>query len=333
MRAMVLQQPGQALCVVERERPEPGPGQLLLKVSACGVCRTDLHLVDGELPENTTPIVPGHEIVGRVEAVGEGVAVPLGARLGVPWLGYTCGACRSCRHEQENLCDAARFTGYQLDGGYADYALVDQRYAFPIDDSYDDAEAAPLLCAGLIGYRSLSMCGAAEHLGIYGFGAAAHIVAQVARWQERQVFAFTRPGDLPAQDFARSLGAAWAGGSEEPPPEPLDAAIIFAPVGALLPAALAAVRPGGTVVCGGIHMSDIPSFPYRLLWEERTVRSVANLTRQDAREFLALAPEAGVRTHTTAYRLEQANAALDDLRSGRLTGAAVLVPEGQDDGQ
>jgi propanol-preferring alcohol dehydrogenase len=325
MRAMVLQQPGQPLRAMQRARPEPGPGQLLLKVSACGVCRTDLNLVDGELPEDTTPIVPGHEIVGRVAAVGEGVAVPLGARLGVPWLGYTCGDCGYCRHEQENLGDAARFTGYQLDGGYADYVLVDQRYAFPIDDSYDDAEAAPLLCAGLIGYRSLSMCGDAEHLGIYGFGAAAHIVAQVAVHQGRRVYAFTRPGDSVAQDFAASLGACWAGGSDERPPQALDAAILFAPVGALVPAALRTVRKGGTVVCGGIHMSDIPSFPYALLWGERVVRSVANLTRRDAQEFLAIAPQVPVRTEIQRFTLEQANEALECLRAGRLSGAAVLV--------
>jgi propanol-preferring alcohol dehydrogenase len=283
--------------------------------------------VDGELPDPRLPIVPGHEIVGLIEAVGPGVALEPGQRVGVPWLGWTCGRCDWCRRGQENLCPEARFTGYQIDGGYATDVIADARFVFPIPSAYPDQEAAPLLCAGLIGYRSLVASGEPSgSLGIYGFGAAAHIVAQVARWQGRSVFAFTRPGDIPAQDFARSMGVDWAGGSDEPPPQPLNAAIIFAPVGALLPAALAAVRPGGTVVCGGIHMSDIPSFPYRLLWEERTIRSVANLTRQDAIEFLELAPRARVRTHTTAYPLERANEALDDLRAGRLTGAAVLVP-------
>lgn len=325
MRAMVLEDIGAPLTAAQRETPCPGPGQLLLKVSACGVCRTDLHLVDGELPDTKPPIVPGHEIVGRVVAVGEGAEAAIGDRLGVPWLGYSCGECTYCRRGQENLCDEARFTGYQLDGGYADYVLVDHRYAFPIDPFYDDAEAAPLLCAGLIGYRSLVMCGEAEHLGIYGFGAAAHIVAQVAAYQGRKVYAFTRPGDVAAQRFAESLGAVWAGGSDARPPRALDAAIIFAPVGDLVPAALAAVRKGGTVVCGGIHMSDIPGFPYSLLWEERVLRSVANLTRRDAVEFLALAPKVPVRTRVALFPLEEANAALDSLREGRLTGAAVLV--------
>lgn len=325
MRAMVMEKVGEPLHARERKTPQPGRGQLLLKVSACGVCRTDLHLVDGELPDIRTPIVPGHEIVGRVVAVGEGAEAAIGDRLGVPWLGYSCGECAYCRRGEENLCDEARFTGYQLDGGYADHVLVDQRYAFPIDPFYDDAEAAPLLCAGLIGYRSLVMCGDAEHLGIYGFGAAAHIVAQVAAWQGRSVYAFTRPGDEAAQQFAASLGAVWAGGSDTRPPEVLDAAIIFAPVGALVPAALAAVRKGGTVVCGGIHMSDIPCFPYALLWEERVLRSVANLTRRDAVEFLALAPKVPVRTQIERFPLEEANAALDCLRHGQLTGAAVLV--------
>lgn len=325
MRAMVLEDIGAPLTAAQRETPCPGPGQLLLKVSACGVCRTDLHLVDGELPDTKPPIVPGHEIVGRVVAVGEGAEAAIGDRLGVPWLGYSCGECTYCRRGQENLCDEARFTGYQLDGGYADHVLVDHRYAFPIDPFYDDAEAAPLLCAGLIGYRSLVMCGEAEHLGIYGFGAAAHIVAQVAAYQGRKVYAFTRPGDVAAQRFAGSLGAVWAGGSDARPPRALDAAIIFAPVGALVPAALAAVCKGGTVVCGGIHMSDIPGFPYALLWEERVLRSVANLTRRDALEFLALAPKVPVRTRIERFPLEEANAALDCLRDGRLTGAAVLV--------
>lgn len=327
MHCMQLQAPGKPLEYRQRELGEPAPGQVRIRVAACGVCRTDLHLVDGELPNPRLPIVPGHEIVGLIEAVGAGVELQTGQRVGVPWLGWTCGQCAWCRRGQENLCPEARFTGYQIDGGYATDVLADARFVFPIPSAYRDQEAAPLLCAGLIGYRSLVAAGEPSgSLGIYGFGAAAHIVAQVARWQGRSVFAFTRPGDGPAQEFARSLGVDWAGGSDEPPPQPLDAAIIFAPVGSLLPAALAAVRPGGTVVCGGIHMSDIPSFPYRLLWEERTIRSVANLTRQDAIEFLALAPEAQVRTRTTAYPLQQANEALDDLRSGRLTGAAVLVP-------
>ena len=327
MRAMVLEAIGEPLRAVERERPAPGPGQVLLRVSACGVCRTDLHLVDGELPETAPPVVPGHEIVGRVVAVGAGVDLAPGTRLGVPWLGFSCGQCRFCDAGRENLCDRARFTGYQLDGGYADYVLVDHRYAFPIDAFYDDAEAAPLLCAGLIGYRSLVLCGEAEHLGLYGFGAAAHIVAQVAVYQARKVYAFTRPGDRTAQRFAASLGAVWAGGSDTRPDHPLDAAIIFAPVGALVPAALAAVRKGGTVVCGGIHMSDIPSFPYALLWEERMLRSVANLTRRDAIEFLALAPKVPVRTHIERFPLGEANEALERLRQGRLSGAAVLLTD------
>jgi propanol-preferring alcohol dehydrogenase len=326
MRAMVFEEVGRPLRSVRRETPRPGPGQLLLKVSACGVCRTDLHLVDGELPDTKPPIVPGHEIVGRVVAVGEGAEAAIGDRLGVPWLGYSCGECAYCRRGEENLCDEARFTGYQLDGGYADHVLVDHRYAFPIDPFYDDAEAAPLLCAGLIGYRSLVMCGEAEHLGIYGFGAAAHIVAQVAAYQGRKVYAFTRPGDAAAQQFAEALGAAWTGGSDTRPRQALDAAIIFAPVGELVPAALAAVRKGGTVVCGGIHMSDIPGFPYALLWEERVLRSVANLTRRDAMEFLALAPKVPVRTRIERFPLGEANAALNCLREGRLTGAAVLMP-------
>ena len=329
MQCMQLSAPGERLQLESREIGEPGPGEVRIDVAACGVCRTDLHLVDGELPDPRLPVIPGHEIVGRIGAAGPGVRLKPGQRVGVPWLGWTCGRCDWCRRGQENLCPEARFTGYQIDGGYASEVIADARFVFPIPSAYTDLEAAPLLCAGLIGYRSLVAAGEeSRDLGIYGFGAAAHIVAQVARWQQRDVFAFTRPGDVQAQDFARSLGAVWAGGSDESPPRPLHAAIIFAPVGSLLPAALAAVRPGGTVVCGGIHMSDIPSFPYRLLWEERTIRSVANLTRQDAIEFLELAPRAGVRTHTTAYPLEKANDALDDLRSGRLTGAAVLVPGG-----
>ena len=326
MRAMVLEAAGRPLVAVDRMRPEPGPGQVLVRVHACGVCRTDLHVVDGELPDPNLPIVPGHEIVGTVEAVGEGVErFTQGARVGVSWLGFTCGECAFCRVGKENLCDKARFTGHHLDGGYADYTLADQRYCFSISGDYSDAEAAPLLCAGLIGYRSLVMAGEAERLGIYGFGAAAHIVAQVARYQGRRIFAFTRPGDTDAEDFARELGAEWAGPSDQPTPEPLDAAIIFAPVGSLVPAALRAVQKGGTVVCAGIHMSDIPSFPYGILWGERTVRSVANLTRRDGEEFLALAPKVPVRTAIETFPLEDANEALTRLREGRLRGAAVLV--------
>ena len=304
----------------------PAPGQVLIEVVACGVCRTDLHLLDAELPDIPYPIVPGHQIVGRVAGTGEGVAgLRVGQRVGVPWVGYTCGACDHCRHGRENLCDDARFTGYQIDGGYASHCVADARYAVGLPDGYADLEVAPLLCAGLIGYRSLRMCGDATRIGFYGFGAAAHVIAQVARWEGREVYAFTRPGDATAQAFATSLGAVWAGGSNKPAPRPLDAAIIFAAAGDLVPVALRAVRKGGTVVCGGIHMSDVPSFPYALLWGERSLRSVANLTRRDAGEFLALAPRVPVRTHTTAYRLDEANQALADLRSGRLTGAAVLT--------
>ncbi len=327
MRAMVLHAPGTPLVMEQRPVPEPGPGQVLVRIGACGVCRTDLHVVDGELTEPALPIVPGHEIVGRVAALGAGIeGLAEGARVGVPWLGDTCGACVYCAAGQENLCDGARFTGYQIDGGYADYALADGRYCFPLPGAEDDVAAAPLLCAGLIGYRALVMAGEGTRIGLYGFGAAAHIVIQVARWQGREVYAFTRPGDAAAQAFARGLGAAWAGGSDDAPPEPLDAAILFAPVGALVPAALGAVRKGGTVVAAGIHMSDIPSFPYRLLWQERVLRSVANLTRRDGLEFLGLAARVRVRTQTTPYALADANRALDDLRAGRLTGAAVLVP-------
>jgi propanol-preferring alcohol dehydrogenase len=327
MRAMALAAGGNRLAAVERPVPDPGPQEVVVRVAACGVCRTDLHVVDRELPAVPDGIVPGHEIVGRVTAVGEGVAgLALGQRIGIPWLGHTCGACRYCREGRENLCDAPGFTGYTRDGGYAEYACADARYCFPLPEEYGDAEAAPLLCAGLIGHRSLSMAGAAEALGIYGFGAAAHIVAQVARAEGRRVFAFTRPGDEAAQGFARSLGAVWAGGSDQAPPEPLDAAILFAPVGALVPAALAATRKGATVVCGGIHMSDIPSFPYTLLWGERVVRSVANLTRADAEAFLALAPTVPVRCEVETFPLADANEALDALRAGRLTGAAVLLP-------
>ncbi|HJW03070.1 MAG TPA: zinc-dependent alcohol dehydrogenase family protein [Azospira sp.] len=329
-RAMVLDRPGLPLRPAILNLALPGPGQVLLKVEACGVCRTDLHLLDGELPDPVLPMVPGHEVVGRVAALGEGVAgFSLGQRVGVPWLGWTCGACPPCRRQEENLCDSARFTGYQIAGGYAEYTTADARYCFPLDEQSSAPHLAPLLCAGLIGYRALRLAGDAEQsqkLGIYGFGAAAHIVTQVARWQGRQVYAFTRAGDAASQDFARALGACWTGASEEFPPQRLDAAIIFAAVGPLVPLALQAVRKGGTVVCAGIHMSDIPSFPYAILWGERTLRSVANLTRRDGEEFLALAPRVPIRTEVTPYPLDQANKALDHLRRGALQGAAVLVP-------
>jgi alcohol dehydrogenase, propanol-preferring len=325
MRAMVLDQPGRPLVMRERPSPQLAAGEILVEISACGVCRTDLHVVDGELPHPKLPIVPGHEIVGRVAVLGSGAeGFTSGQRVGVPWLGATDGVCAYCRAGRENLCDAPVFTGYTRDGGYATHTVADARYCFPLPDGFDDAEAAPLLCAGLIGWRSYRFAGEGASLGIYGFGAAAHILAQVAVWQGRRVYAFTRPGDSAAQAFARSLGAAWAGGSNEAPPEPLDAAIIFAPVGALVPAALRAVKKGGRVVCGGIHMSDIPSFPYAILWEERQLVSVANLTRADAREFLAIAAKSGLKTEVVRYRLEQANDALTDLRSGKLQGAAVL---------
>jgi len=327
MRAMVLDAPGQPLRMAELAMPDPGPGELVVKVAACGVCRTDLHVVDGDLREPKLPIVPGHEIVGRVHRLGphtSGFAV--GDRVGIPWLGHACGCCRYCREDRENLCDAPGFTGYQIDGGYAEYAKADARFCFPIPDRYGDVEAAPLLCAGLIGFRSWRMAGKADVLGLYGFGAAAHIVAQIAVARGQRVFAFTRPGDVDAQDFARGLGADWAGGSDTPPPEPLDAAILFAPVGALVPAALAAVRKGGRVVCAGIHMSDIPTFPYSLLWEERELVSVANLTRADGREFFDLAADIALHTRTVRYPLDQANRAIEDLRQGRFQGAAVLVP-------
>ncbi len=326
MRAMVLRRPRERLILEERPEPVPGPGEVRIRVEACGVCRTDLHVVDGDLPDPKLPIVPGHEIVGRVEAAGEGVTLKLGERVGVPWLGHTCGHCPYCQSGRENLCDDPLFTGYTRDGGFATHAVVDAAYAFPLGDELDPVATAPLLCAGLIGWRSLKAAGDAETIGIYGFGAAAHIIAQVCRWQGRRVFAFTRAGDDAAQAFARSMGAEWAGGSDDKPPAPLDAAILFAPVGALVPAALAAVNKGGRVVCGGIHMSDIPAFPYRLLWEERSVVSVANLTRADGEEFLALSPRVPVKTTTTPYPLEKANEALDDLRAGRLEGAAVLTP-------
>jgi propanol-preferring alcohol dehydrogenase len=331
MRAMVLERAGAPLRLEARAVPKPAADQVLVRVRACGVCRTDLHVVDGELPDPKLPLVPGHEVVGQVAALGRTAErFEVGQRVGIPWLGWTCGDCRYCRAGKENLCERAKFTGYTLDGGYADYALVDARYAFPIHGHYSDAEAAPLLCAGLIGYRSLKLAGEAKRLGLYGFGAAAHIVAQVARHQGREVYAFVRPGDEDAKRFALDLGAVWAGDSGAAPPEELDAAIIYAPVGALVPMALQAITPGGTVVCAGIHMSDIPSFPYELLWHERKLLSVANLTRRDAEEFLALAPEAGVVTEIEALPLEQANQALTRLRDGRLRGAAVLVMDGAD---
>lgn len=327
MRAMVFNGGG-PLELRRLPVPEPGPGQVRLRVSACAVCRTDLHIVDGELDRPKPDLVPGHEIVGRVDALGPGVeGFQPGQRLGVPWLGWSCGKCRYCEHGQENLCPEARFTGYDLDGGYAEYALADQRYCFPLPEAFEDQAAAPLLCAGLIGYRAYRMAGPdPRRLGLYGFGAAAHILCQVAAHQGRQVYAFSRPGDTAAQDFARRLGAVWAGGSDQAPPEPLDAAIIFAPVGPLVPAALQHTAPGGTVVCGGIHMSDIPAMPYRLLWEERVLRSVANLTRADGEGFMAVAAEVPLATTTVAYPLEQANEALEALRDGRLEGAAVLLP-------
>jgi len=322
---MLLERPGAPLREAELPMPEPGPGQVLVEVEACGVCRTDLHLVDAELPDIPYPIVPGHEIVGRVRKVGSGATVKPGQRVGIPWLGWTCGTCAQCLAGRENLCDAARFTGYQINGGYATHALADARYCFPLPEAADAASLAPLLCAGLIGYRALVMAGDAGRLGIYGFGAAAHIICQVAVWQGREVHAFTRPGDTDSQAFARSLGASWAGDAESAPSAPLDAALIFAPVGALVPAALRAVRKGGTVVCAGIHMSDIPSFPYSILWGERRIQSVANLTRRDGEEFLALASRIPVATAVTRFPLARANDALAGLRAGALQGAAVLV--------
>jgi propanol-preferring alcohol dehydrogenase len=327
MRGMVLHAARAPLRLESLPMPQPDAGQVLIQVHACAVCRTDLHVVDADLTQPKLPLIPGHEIVGTVAACGEGVErFKPGDRVGVPWLGWTCGVCEFCRSGRENLCAQARFTGYQIDGGYSEYTVADQRFCFTIPDSYSDIEAAPLLCAGLIGYRSLRMTGEARRLGLYGFGAAAHIIAQVARWQGREVFAFTSPGDDEAQSFARELGAVWAGGSDQAPPDRLDAAIIFAPVGPLVPAALRAVERGGTVVCAGIHMSPIPSFPYDILWGERVVRSVANLTRADGDEFLAIAPKVPVKMRTLPYQLDQANQALDDLRAGRLQGAAVLVP-------
>jgi len=327
MHAMVLQKPGTSLVYRKLPVPKPGPDQVLIKVRACGVCRTDLHVVDGELPDPKLPIIPGHEIVGSVVETGtKADSFRIGDRIGVPWVGYTCGECLYCRTGRENLCDRPKFTGYTLDGGYAEYAVADRRYCFSLPESYSDTAVAPLLCAGLIGYRSYRMAGEdAERLGIYGFGGAAHIIAQIAVYQGRKVFAFTRPGDSGAQEFARRLGAVWAGDSTEMPPEPLDAAIIFAPIGSLVPAALRATIKGGTVVCGGIHMSDIPSFPYQILWEERVVRSVANLTRKDGEELLAIAPKVPVHTEVEPFPLNQANEALDRLREGKLQGAAVLI--------
>src|SRR5919112_1621439 len=326
MHAMVLDAMGKPLRAADVRTPRPGATQVLIRVRACGVCRTDLHVVDGELPDPKLPLIPGHQIVGTVVETGESIdRFASGDRVGVPWLGFTCGTCLYCKSGRENLCDYAKFTGYQIDGGYAEYAAADHRFCFPIPDGYPDLQAAPLLCAGLIGYRSLVLAGDAERLGLYGFGAAAHIVTQVARYQGRKVFAFVTPGDAEAQHFALEMGALWAGDSRQTPPEELDAAIIFAPVGALVPAALRAVAKGGVVVCGGIHMSDIPSFPYEILWGERTVCSVANLTRRDGEEFLALAPEIPVRTRVASFPLAQANEALDSLREGRLSGAAVIV--------
>jgi alcohol dehydrogenase, propanol-preferring len=326
MRAMVFEGAGRPLREAELPVPSPGPGQLLLKVSACGVCRTDLHLLDGELPIERTPLVLGHQIVGVVQGERPGSQPAGGRRVGVPWLGWACGECAYCRTGRENLCARARFTGRDIDGGMAEFALADERYCFAIPDGYPDEQAAPLLCAGLIGYRALRMCGEARRLGLYGFGAAAHILTQVARFQGREVYAFTREGDVSAQTFARELGAVWAGHSGQTPPQPLDAAIVFAPEGSLVVSALRALAPGGTVVCAGIHMSDIPGFPYDMLWQERSVRSVANLTRRDGEEFLALAPRVPVQTRVNRYPLQAANQALEDLRAGAFTGAAVLVP-------
>ena len=327
MRAMVLRKIGQPLVLEERPDPLPGSGEIRVRVEACAVCRTDLHVVDGDLPDPKLPIIPGHEIVGIVDEVGEGVTAPgVGTRVGVPWLGHTCGTCPYCTADEENLCDHPRFTGYTRDGGFATHVIADAAFAFPLQGFDDPVKAAPLMCAGLIGWRSLRIAGEGRKIGLYGFGAAAHILAQVCRWQGREIYAFTRTGDKAAQEMALSLGARWAGSSNDAPPELLDAAIIFAPVGALVPSALRAVRKGGRVVCGGIHMSDIPQFPYSILWEERQILSVANLTRHDATEFLSIAPKANVKITTTVYPLTRANDALADLRAGRFQGAAVLVP-------
>lgn len=326
MRAMLMEKPGQKLKYIEVEKPSPKPNEVLIKILACGICRTDLHVVDGELKNPKLPLIPGHQIIGIIEQLGSAVTgFMLGQKVGVPWLGGSCGACSFCISGRENLCDEARFTGYQIDGGFAEYCVADHQFCFPIPMSYPDYQAAPLFCAGLIGYRSLLKAGDAKHLGIYGFGAAAHIIIQVARHQGREVYAFTSPGDAVTQDFARHLGAVWAGGSDQSPPHLLDAAIIFAPVGALVPLALRATVKGGIVVCAGIHMSDIPSFPYEILWGERTLCSVANLTRKDGEEFLALAPTIPIKTDIHIYPLEQVNEALDDLRQGRFTGAAVIT--------
>ena len=325
MRAMILDAPGQPLRAADLPMPTPNPEQVLIRVHACGICRTDLHIFDGELTQPKLPLVLGHQVVGTVEAIGERVQFAVGDRVGVPWLGHTCNHCRYCLSDRENLCDYAEFTGYQIDGGYAEYTVADERFCFPIPEDYPDLQAAPLLCAGLIGYRAYKMIGDAERLGFYGFGSAAHILIQLARYQGRQVFAFTRPGDMEGQQFARQLGAVWAGGSDDLPPEPLDAAILFAPAGQLVPAALRAVAKGGVVVCAEIHMSDIPSFPYEILWSERILRSVANLTRKDGEEFLALAPKVPIRTEVEPFPLTAANEALEALRSGKINGAAVLV--------
>lgn len=331
MRAMILKALGQPLQEAELPDPAPEPGQLLIRVHACGVCRTDLHVVDGDLTEPELPVVPGHQIVGTVVEVGRGSRqYRMGDRVGVPWLGWSCGQCDFCKTGRENLCDQARYTGYQINGGFAELCTADEKFCFPIPEGYPDLQAAPLLCAGLIGYRALRMTGDAQRLGFYGFGAAAHILIQVARYQDREVYAFTRRGDSKGQNFARRLGATWAGASDEMPPETLDAAIIFAPVGELVPAALKAVAKGGSVVCAGIHMSDIPSFPYSILWGERIVRSVANLTRQDGEEFMTLAPKVPVKTEVHPYPLLRANEALDDLRHGRFEGAAVIVVGSQE---
>jgi len=327
MQAMVLERPGEPLKLIEQSDPRPAEGEVRIRVAACGVCRTDLHVVDGELPNPKLPIIPGHEIVGRIDIIGDHVgAIEIGQRVGVPWLGRTCGQCRYCRNGWENLCDRPLFTGYTRDGGYATHVIADARYVFALPEESDDVATAPLLCAGLIGWRSLRIAGDGRKLGLYGFGAAAHIIAQVARWQGRDVFAFTRRGDEAAQAFAKKLGACWVGSSEDTPPEPLDCAILYAPIGALVPAALRAVRKGGRVVCAGIHMSDIPSFPYDILWHERELKSVANLTRQDGKDFFTIVPEVGIKTQTVSYPLARANDALADLRNGRLQGAAVLVP-------
>ena len=326
MKAMVLRRPGERLTLTDMPIPTPGPGEVLMRVRACAVCRTDLHVLDGDLQHPKLPLIPGHEVIGTVEATGDGVpSSEIGQRVGVPWLGATCGECSYCRAGHENLCERAEFTGYTRDGGFAEYICADHRYSFPIPDSYSDTDAAPLMCAGLIGFRSLRAAGDAKRLGVYGFGAAAHIIAQVAVKEGRDVYAFTKPGDTETQDFAKSLGAVWSGGSDETPPERLDAAIIFAPVGPLVPAALKATDKAGTVVCAGIHMSDIPAFPYSILWEERVVKSVANLTRSDGEEFLRIAPTVPVRTTVKLYKLEDANEALEDLRHGRFEGAAVLT--------